>query len=230
MKIQSFKIIPLDHLLINTRNSVQFVNNVKNVFIHNKEYFDDKQYIRGIYSKSYTSNVILPPSMYNTKLPWYMNTKHCVYTHVTFGKQYIDTYNPDTKEKTSIIMTDNIVRVNGKQVMDIPCMIILPPRLLYRMIVGNKGSSSMIVNTTCDEISEDTKNINNNNKNKETTKINIKLNNENENELKVVKICSETGNCVDLDEYNEHSIENNNSKTKEWNKLVHKWNHTGFLI
>lgn len=235
MKVQSFKLIPLDHLLINTRNSVHFVNNVKNIFTHNKEYFHDKQYIRGIYSKSYTSNVILPPSMYNTKLPWYMNTKHCMYTHVTFGKQYIDTYHPEKKEKTSIIMTDKIVSINGKQVMDIPCMLMLPPGLLYRTIIGNKGSSSMIVSTAFNELSDDTKNNNdecdnNNNNSEDTSKIRIKFNNEDKNELKVVKLCSDTGNIIDLDEYHDHKSENSNAKTKEWNKLIHKWNQTGFLI
>lgn len=236
MKVHSFKLIPLDHLLINTRNSVHFVNNVKNIFIHNKEYFNDKQYIRGIYSKSYTSNVILPPSMYNTKLPWYMNTKHCMYTHVTFGKQYIDTYHPETKEKTSIIMTDNIVCVNGIKVMDIPCMLMLPPGLLYRTIIGNKGSSSMIVNTVFNELCEksnddtDKDNDKDNDKDKDTTDIKIKYDYEAENELKVVKICPDTGKTINLDEYHDHEIENSNSKTKEWNKLVNKWNQTGILI
>lgn len=208
----SFKVIPLNNVFTNRQNCVEFIKNMRYHVNPNLEWFDDTHYIRGIYSNSFTSDIIIPSSMYNVKMPWYMNTKHSVYTHITYGKQFIETYNPATKEKSSIIMTSKHAHVNGEKI-DSPSMLMLSPGLFYRFIIGNKGASSIVVNTINNEIHSENKNENIN---------------ENENELKVVGLCEDTGKSIELDEYHDNKVENTNPV--HWKKLVHKWNKSAWII
>lgn len=217
----SFKVIPLDNISIHKKKCIRFIKNVRNCMNSKYEFFDESQYIKGIYSKSYSSDTIIPSSRGNVKLPWYMNTKHCIYTHVTFGKQFIDTYDPETKEKTSIVMTDKDIHVNGKKIHN-PSMLVLPPGLFHRFITGNKGVSSIIINAIHNELPSE--NYENENEDKDKDK-DV---HESENELKLVELCEHSGKTTELDDYNDYEIENINPV--HWKKLVHKWNSSAWII
>ena len=101
-----------------------------------------KEFISKSYT-SYTSNSIIPGSTGCVMRPWYMHTMYSVYTRVTFGKKFVDTYNVSTKDFNRFMMTPNKVYKNDVLIADEPSVLIISPGLLHRFVIGDKGVSTL---------------------------------------------------------------------------------------
>lgn len=101
--------------------------------------------IQDFFSKSYTSytsNSIIPGSIGRVMRPWYTHTMYSLYTRVTFGKKFVDTYNVSTEDFNRFIMTPNKVYKNDVLIADEPSVLIISPGLLHRFVIGDKGVST----------------------------------------------------------------------------------------
>ena len=107
--------------------------------------------IHNIFSKSYTSDTIIPPSIYHIMRPWNMHTMSSLYTHTTFGCKFIDTYHVSKKEFNRFLLTPEKIFKNGNIIADESSTLVISPGLLFRFVVGNKGASTINVQVNPEE-------------------------------------------------------------------------------
>ena len=107
--------------------------------------------IHNIFSKSYTSDTIIPSSVYHIMRPWNMHTMSSLYTHTTFGCKFIDTYHVSKKEFNRFLLTPEKIFQNDVLIADEPSTLVISPGLLFRFVVGNKGASTINVQVNPEE-------------------------------------------------------------------------------
>lgn len=181
--------------------------------------------IQSILSHSFVANTIDPKSLLNTKQPWYSNSRDYVYTQVTVGKQFVDTFHPKTKEFHQYIVTPNKIFKGDKEITTVSNeehAFIVEPGLLYRFVTGNQGAGTISVKVhkriplVYDE---------------SITPFEVEYEDEGEkertNKVSIYNVCDKE-EIEKLGEYadNDEDV----MKHHEFEKLCKRWNDSAFLI
>ena len=181
--------------------------------------------IQSILSHSFVANTIDPKSFLNTKQPWYSNSRDHVYTQVTVGKQFVDTFNPKTKEFHQYTVTPDKIFHGGKEITaasNEEHAFVIEPGLLYRFVTGNQGACTINVKVhkriplVYDE---------------SITPFEVEYEDEQEteteNKVRIYDVCDK-GEVNELGEYadkDEDVVKHHNLE-----KMCKRWNDSAFLI
>lgn len=208
-----YKIVPLRKLSDQMRKYMlnQKIENIVHSDNHNTNS------VKAIYSKSYTSNSIVPSSVQSVMRPWNMHTMHSLYTHTTFGKKFIDTYFVSKREYNKFILTPDKIYKNGNVVCNEPSILVLYPGILFRYVIGSMGASTINVHTNPSQLEEYDENL-------------TPFMNEEQNILRTCTVNTNTNKIELLDEYNETEHINTTPEKEKLNKLMNRWEDIQFII
>lgn len=174
--------------------------------------------IKSIYSHSFLSNTFEPKSVQNVKRPWFKQSHDHLYSSILHGKQFIDTYDPITKERYEYIVTPKSVHKNGiliPMTENTEFTVVIDPGILYRHITGNSGATT--INVKIRENYEDEVE----DKNKNEKNINI---------LSVYNINEKTGEIEEIAEYNDTEPPNSTPYHQHMEALCRRWDSISFII